>query len=159
MRLHTATNHQPPRAIYADELNDARLYLKQYGMQVTQTRMRVLNDLFRYPVHATADEIYARLDGGDHSISRASVYNILNALVEKNALRAITIDEHQTRYDAILTPHAHFRCTACGAITDIPMPDVGEPNLPDGFTPRTRELYYTGLCPDCAQTENQTNNQ
>lgn len=120
-------------------------------MQVTQPRIMVLEDLMEHHIHATADDIYQRLNAIDNNLSRASVYNILNALVERHAVRAITIDDKQTHYDIVLYPHAHFRCTRCGKIMDVPMPSLGETKFPEGCKVDTQELYYTGLCPECAK--------
>lgn len=131
---------------------NARELLKIYGMQVTTPRILVIEDLMSNRLHATADEIFHRVNRRDESVSRATVYNVLNALVENKAVRALTIDDRQTHYDIDLTPHAHFRCTHCGRIIDIPMPAVGEAHLPDGCTLDGEELYYMGLCPECAKT-------
>ncbi len=101
-------------------------------------------------VHATAEEIFHRINAVDDTVSRASVYNILNALTEKHAVRALSVDDKLTHYDIDLSPHAHFRCTCCGRIIDIAMPEVGDTIFPKGCKVDTRELYYMGLCPKCA---------
>ncbi len=94
----------------------ARELLKIYGMQVTMPRIFVIEDLMNNRFHATADEIFRRVNKRDESVSRATVYNVLNALLENKAVRALTIDDKQMHYDIDLTPHAHFRCTHCGRI-------------------------------------------
>lgn len=129
----------------------AREFLKQHGMQITQPRIEVVEDLMEHHVHATAEEIFHRINAVDATVSRASVYNILNTLTEKHAVRAISVDDKLTHYDIDLSPHAHFRCTHCGRIIDIAMPQVGDTVFPEGCKVDTRELYYMGLCPDCAK--------
>ncbi len=132
---------------------DGRSLLKIYGMQVTAPRILVIEDLMKNRFHSTADEIFRRVNGEDDSVSRATIYNILNTLVEHKLVRALTIDDKQTHYDIDLSPHAHFRCTRCGRIYDIMMPIMGEVHLPKGCVPDNAELYYTGLCPDCAKNK------
>lgn len=85
----------------------ARELLKIYGMQVTMPRILVIEDLKNNRFHATADEIFRRVNKRDESVSRATVYNVLNALLENKAVRALTIDDKQMHYDIDLTPHAH----------------------------------------------------
>lgn len=132
----------------------AREYLKHYGLQITTPRVAVVEDLMAHHVHATADEIYQRVNAAlNANLSRASVYNILNALAEKHAIRTISIDDKQARYDIDLAPHAHFRCTQCGKIVDIHMPKLGKTMLPNGYRIDTQELYYMGLCDECQQAQ------
>lgn len=130
---------------------DAREFLKLYGLQVTLPRILVIDDLMHNRFHATADEIFHRVNAQDDSVSRATVYNVLNTLVENKAVRALTINDKTAHYDIDLTPHAHFRCTCCGRIIDIAMPTMGEAHLPKGCKLENEELYYTGLCPECAE--------
>lgn len=129
----------------------ARELLKIYGMQVTMPRILVIEDLMNNRFHATADEIFRRVNKRDESVSRATIYNVLNALLENKAVRALTIDDKQMHYDIDLTPHAHFRCTHCGRIIDMAMPSIGEVHLPEGCTLDNEELYYMGLCTDCTK--------
>lgn len=130
---------------------NARDLLKFYGMQITTPRLLVVEDLMNNRFHATADEIYTRVNAQDESVSRATVYNVLKVLVENRAVRALTINDKQAHYDIDLTPHAHFRCTRCGRIIDIAMPSVGKAVLPEGCIIDNEELYYIGLCPVCVK--------
>ena len=130
---------------------NARELLKLYGMQVTMPRILVIEDLMTHHVHATAEEIFRRVNAKDESVSRATVYNVLNALTDKKAVRALTLDEKQTHYDIDLSPHAHFRCTRCGRIIDLAMPKVENVQLPEGCTLDNEEFYYLGLCPECTK--------
>lgn len=130
---------------------EARDLLRFYGLRITLPRLLVVEDLMNNRFHATADEIYTRVNAQDKSVSRATVYNVLNILVENRAVRALTINDKQAHYDIDLTPHAHFRCTRCGRIIDIAMPSVGKTVLLEGCIINNEELYYMGLCPLCAK--------
>ncbi len=125
-------------------------FLRKYGLYVTEPRIAVVEDLMHHRTHATADEIYNRLSQIHRGLSRASVYNILNSLAERHSIRTITIDERQTRYDIDRTAHAHFRCTHCGKVYDVDMPTIGSMRVPKGFLVDEQEVYYTGICSDCA---------
>lgn len=125
-------------------------FLRKQGLYVTEPRIAVVEDLMHNRTHATADEIYERLCKDNQGLSRASVYNILNSLAEHRSVRALTIDDRQTRYDIDRTAHAHFRCTHCGKVFDVPMPSIGSMRVPRGFQVDEQEVYYTGLCSDCA---------
>ncbi len=124
-------------------------FLRKHGLHVTEPRIAVVEDLMNNRTHATADEIYNRLILVHPGLSRASVYNVLNSLVERHCIRVITIDERQMRYDIDRTAHAHFRCTNCGKVYDVDMPSIGSMRVPKGFWVDEQEVYYTGLCSDC----------
>ena len=57
----------------------------------------------------------------ENTLSRTTVYNTLKILVEQGAVQMLTIDDKNSRYDADITPHAHFRCSKCGCIKDLPI--------------------------------------
>ena len=56
------------------------------------------------------------------------------------------------RFDAVIAPHTHFRCTGCGAVLDLDLPY--DPALDaraaeQGCTVTGHSLCFTGLCPQC----------
>lgn len=124
-------------------------YLRQFRLQITQPRIAVVDDLMTHHVHATAVEIYERLSVRDSSISRASVFNVLNTLVEKGAVRSVQIEEGVTRYDIDTRLHAHFRCTKCGRIMDIPMTRRPSISKMAGWKIQQEDYMIQGICPEC----------
>lgn len=86
------------------------------------------------------------------TLSRTTIYNVLNTLEENGAVRAIVIDEKNVRYDICVDDHAHFKCSRCGRIFDIEMPRM-ERQLPEGFEMENVDVYYYGICPECASKQ------
>lgn len=131
--------------------------LKQYHMSVSKPRIAVVEDLMQHHVHATADEIFNRLsdnDNTDSSISRASVFNTLNTLTQKGAIRAIQIEDGVTRYDIDTSLHGHYRCLRCGKIIDFCIMRRPSMELPEGYTTTQEDYFIIGLCPNCKNKEN-----
>jgi len=82
--------------------------------------------------HLSADEVFRRAKRICHSVSRATVYNTLNLLVEKHVLKAQRLLEETTVFDANTQPHHHFVDEETGEIIDIPWEDLsirGQENL------------------------------
>lgn len=101
-------------------------------------------------VHLTADEVLDRATSALPEISRATVYNTLNELVEAGELRAVNIGDRITRYDPNAhSRHDHLVCTSCGAILDVPTVTVQIPAAAAGFTIDSAETIYRGRCADC----------
>jgi Fe2+ or Zn2+ uptake regulation protein len=70
--------------------------------------------------HLSADAVYKRARRICHSVSRATVYNTLNLLVEKHVLKAQVLLEETIVFDTNTRPHHHFVDEETGEITDIP---------------------------------------
>ena len=63
-------------------------------------------------------------------VSRATVYNTLNLLVEKGLLRQFVLDDGRTVFDAHTDRHHHFIDEDSGEIHDVPWEDVRVSDLP-----------------------------
>lgn len=124
-------------------------YLQQYNINPTEERLRIVDCLMSHYVHPTADEVYNLMRTSGSTVSRATVFNTLNTLVDHSALHALQIEDGVTRYDIDLHPHAHFRCTRCGTIYDIPIRRSASFDIPAGFTTSDTDYFISGLCPDC----------
>ena len=120
------------------------------GIRPTQQRLAVLSYLRAHPIHPTADDIYTALLPTHPALSKTTVYNALNALVAAGAAREVTIDPHEQRFDGNPDDHGHFRCTSCGKLYDFPCPTaLLQTAVPPGFRADIRDLYLSGLCPEC----------
>jgi Fur family ferric uptake transcriptional regulator len=128
--------------------------LRQRGWRMTAQRRVVAEVLVGAHVHLTADDVHARAASRLPEISRATVYNTLNELVELGEVLEISPDERAKRYDPnAVEPHQHLVCKRCGTIRDV-RPD-GESGLSlsvaerHGFVIRGVDIIFRGLCPRC----------
>ena len=59
-------------------------------------------------------------------------------------------------YEPAASPHAHFRCTACGAIADVdyavPRATLRELARRHGVAIEYEEVTFTGRCAACHQS-------
>ena len=83
-----------------------------------------------------------------HTISLATVYNCLDALVESQLIRQVNFEREPTRYCPNLKPHAHFYCNESGEVIDVDLSESAieqlKQALPDGFSVSHIEITYTG---------------
>ncbi len=84
----------------------------------SQKREAILGLVAASQSHPTADWIYGQARQTMPEISLATVYRNLNQLVAAGRLQVVQ-DGRQTRFDANLAGHDHFRCLRCGALLDI----------------------------------------
>lgn len=92
--------------------------LKSVGLKATPQRLCVLKSLSSH-THPTIDELYAIVRKEHPSISLATVYKNLWALVEARLVVEIAVPGQKTRYDIYEREHIHIVCKHCGAVSDI----------------------------------------
>jgi Fe2+ or Zn2+ uptake regulation protein len=121
------------------------------GFRFTQQRQRVYDVLLDKRDHPTAEEVFLRAKQAMPDISIATVYNCLGALVKSGLVRQVKIERGAARFCPNMHEHWHFRCTLCGGVFDLDLPDhVGDAlPLPRGFKVDRFEIAAHGVCSAC----------
>lgn len=130
-------------------------YLKLKGYRSTRERFRVLEEIYSIEDHLNADEIYTRLRNKDVDVSRATVYNTLEVLVECNLVEGHQFGHNHMHYERSygFRHHDHLICTRCGKIIEVSMPELEM--LQDemcrrlSFRPERHSLQIFGICETC----------
>lgn len=94
--------------------------LLKHGVKPTPQRAVIAEYLLGTHCHPTADEVFQAV--GDKlpvPLSRATVYNTLNALVEAGVIKEVVTEPGRARYDANISEHHHFVDVKTGAVVDI----------------------------------------
>jgi len=132
------------------DMKKTKELLQSRGLKPTYQRMRILKYLGEHQTHPTVEMIYQDLVQEIPTISKTTIYNTLNTLLEKGIIHVITITGTESRYDFKSFPHHHFLCTRCGRIIDI---DVDCPYLRErkigGHKIEELHGYFKGICREC----------
>ncbi|MBE2186376.1 MAG: transcriptional repressor [Rhodothermales bacterium] len=130
-----------------------RTFLRERGQRQTPERFAVLEALYHTGDHVDADALYQHLrDEADASVSRATVYNTLDLLVEAGLATRHQFDGSHARYERAYAyaQHDHLICTDCGHIYEF-----CDPRLHDtqqmigqilGFAVARHSLTLYGQC-------------
>ncbi len=134
-----------------ESLLQTHQYLLKHSIKPSVQRTAVMEFLLNNKIHPTVDEIYVALSPKMPTLSKTTVYNTLNLFIEKGAVRILTLDEKNARYDIDLSSHAHFICKCCGNVYDFFDMKPETFKLPDynGFEVETVEISYKGVCASC----------
>ncbi|MDA8409208.1 MAG: Fur family transcriptional regulator [Treponema sp.] len=127
-------------------------YLRSKGVQPSQQRIRIWEALASTKAHPSADAVHRVLSPEIPTLSRTTVYSTLDLFVGLGMAQRLEITGSEVRYDADTSSHAHFRCHACGEVSDLfdlKVPAVSD--LGDGSQVERVQLFVTGLCPACAK--------
>lgn len=125
-------------------------YLIKNGIRPLRKRMLIYNYLIIKKNHPTVETIYKELLPESPSLSKTTVYNVLNLFLEKNLVQAINIEGHELRYDADVSSHGHFKCEVCNSVYDFDVKEECYPTMPlEGFTTHKVHYYVVGKCANC----------
>jgi Fe2+ or Zn2+ uptake regulation protein len=101
-------------------MKDAISILRQCDIQPTPQRIAVVECVLNTKSHPTADDVLISARRKCPTVSRATVYNTLNLLVEKGLIGMQTIREGAVVFDPNVEKHHHFIDDDTGDIYDIP---------------------------------------
>jgi Fur family peroxide stress response transcriptional regulator len=128
--------------------------LQKAGLRVTPQRLAVYRLLAGTDRHPTAQMVYDELRGDHPSLSLATVYNTLDALVEAGVINALgAAGDGSIHYDADTSPHVNLACISCHRVIDLPSSHVRsleeEVAAESGYQLLGARVLYYGLCPEC----------
>ncbi len=126
--------------------------IKDSNLNITPQRMELLSFLEESKSHPCALEVWEYLKGIFPSISRTTVYNILDTFTKLNILKAIHVD-NITKYDFNLNYHSHFICKKCNKIFDVKIGDIAMPSMLTNYEVDDIEIYFKGICETCLKEE------
>lgn len=128
--------------------------LRRKGLRATAQRLAVCQALANSTTHPTAQDLYEQLRGQFASLSRATVYNTLEVLVDAGLVDELgSAGDGAVHYDADISPHVHLVCTCCHRVedfTEAPLTAVArQVARGSGYQLRGARVVYYGLCPVC----------
>jgi Fur family iron response transcriptional regulator len=120
--------------------------LLEAGVQPTAQRMAICQFVLCEADHPTAEEIKQWADDTFSMMSRATVYNTLNTLVEAGMLKEVRIsDSTKVRYDTNTGHHYHFYDEATGKLVDIDPEHIDiKAKLPSSMKMKEIEIVIKG---------------
>jgi len=130
--------------------------LKNRNIRISHQRLKILEYLINNKCHPTVEQIYLSLNKDMPTLSKTTIYSTLNTLIDAGIVRAINIEEYETRYDITTENHGHFKCESCGEIYDFNI-DMNLLDTKDlkNFKVNDKNVYFKGLCPKCTNIKNQ----
>lgn len=132
--------------------NDVADMLHRSGIRPSVPRRAVLQYLIDHKIHPTADRIFTEISPFYPTLSKTTVYNTLKLLDKHGLVKTLFIDKNESRYEADIGFHAHFKCRCCGGVFDLPSDFFTAFHQPDhNWKTETVHLDFYGVCPSCSQ--------
>jgi len=135
-------------------------HLIDSGIKPSYQRIRILSYLINKKNHPTVEKIHKELLHDIPTLSKTTVYNTLKQFVEKGITQIINIEDNETRYDADISTHGHFKCEKCGIVYDFRFNNKSlEISDIEDFDFLQTHLYIKGICKECKYLLNSKNSK
>ncbi|MDE2732013.1 MAG: transcriptional repressor [Bacteroidota bacterium] len=103
-----------------------REFIKERGLRQTPERFLVLDAVYEAARHLDADELFIHLKKARRSISRGTVYNTLNLLMECDLVIRHKFGQSPAKYEAAYRywQHDHLICLDCHHVMEFCDPRI-----------------------------------
>jgi len=145
--------------LYQDIEANFTVYLTDKKLRKTPERYTILEQICTFPGHFDIYALHQRLDKENFHVSKSTVYNTVEVLVDAGVLVRHQINSQSIQYELRIYAenHLHLICTRCGKLREIKNTMF---NLPIDrlktrrFYPEHHSLYVYGLCSRCKYGKN-----
>jgi Fur family peroxide stress response transcriptional regulator len=126
---------------------------RRHRVPMTVQRRVVLEALSKRDDHPTADQLLDDVRRDLPSMSRSTVYRVLDTLVRIGLAVKTSHPGPAVRFDPTTERHHHLICFRCEKMIDLHEPRLDALGLPDarklGFEIRDYSIHFRGLCAAC----------
>jgi len=125
--------------------------LREHNLKATPQRLEIINAIYEYG-HISIDKLYEEVKNKFSSISLATIYKNINAMIENLLLEEVKLPNEKSVYEIIKDKHSHLLCTKCNNIVDV---DIALNTISKeiseklNFTVQQSDLVLSGICKDC----------
>lgn len=132
-------------------------FLELKKMRKTPERFAILKAAWQQDHHFNADELHEALESASYHVSRATVFNTIDILVESGILHRHQFGNGKSVYEPARGSHLHLICTYCGKVRELTDKDnalaamIANRCRSSSFEPAYTNAYIYGVCGQCAR--------
>ncbi len=100
--------------------------LVERGLRKTPERFAILREIYTMGGHLDAEDLFLHMQKQNYRVSRATVYNTLDLLVDVDLVKKQQFGNNITLYEKSLgyRQHDHLICTQCGKVIEFCDPRI-----------------------------------
>ncbi len=135
-------------------------HLREHNLRKTPERFAILEEIYRRDDHFDAEALFIHMKTQNYRVSRATVYNTLELLVQCDLVTKHQFGKNLTQYEKShgFKQHDHLICIDCGKVLEFCDPRIEQIKSMMGdileFQVQSHSLNLYGNCQrDCDKTQ------
>lgn len=163
MRATETLARVPHRGSFEEVREIFSKHLEEHDLRRTPERFAILEEIYNRTDHFDAEALYQHMKDSNYRVSRATVYNTLELLVNCDLITKHQFGKNLTQYEKShgFKQHDHLICVECGKVIEFCDPRIQQIKTTMGQLLNFRILHHSlnlyGKCLDgCVSREDDT---